>query len=325
MHAVVLHEFGPAENLRYEQVEDPKPGIGQVRIAVRAAGVHFIDTNLRKGQSGPMPVPALPMISGREVAGVVDALGPDTDRAWLGQRVVAHLGPAGAGYAELAVVGSADLHALDETVDDAAAVAMIGTGRTAVGILELALPTADDVVVVTSAVGGIGALLVQAALDVGAFVVGAVGGPAKREQATELGATLAVDYDQDGWANTVRAALDGRDVTLVLDGVGGTRGRAALELLGPGGRIVFFGFSSGAPTPLTVFDLIGKGITASAAIGARLTRRPGGLRGLEDQALAALTSGALVPLITRFPLAEAASAHAALENRQTTGKVVLIP
>jgi NADPH:quinone reductase len=326
MYAVVLHEFGPARNLRYEQVEDPKPGPGEVRIAVRAAGVHFIDTAIRNGRSGFGPPPALPMIGGREVAGVVEALGPQTDRTWLGRRVVAHLSLTGAGYAELAVADVSALHALDETADDAAAVAMIGTGRTAFAVLDAAKLTPDDVVLITSAAGGLGALLVQAAVMAGAVVVGVAGGPAKVEQVRKLAdGVLAFDYDQDDWAADVRDGLDGRRLTVVLDGVGGTRGRAALELLSPGGRILFYGLASGEPTPLSVFDLIGRGITASAAIGARLAGRPGGLREFEDAALAALSAGRLVPLLTRFPLAEAAAAHAALESRRTVGKVVLIP
>jgi len=326
MHAVVLHEFGPAENLRYESVEDPKPGPGQVRIAVRAAGVHLIDTSIRSGRSGvPGPTPALPMIGGREVAGVVDEVGADVDPSWRGRRVVAHLGMLGAGYAELAVVDVGSLHSLPDGVDDAAAVAMIGTGRTAFAILERAQLSAEDVVLVTSAAGGIGVLLIQAALDAGATVVGAAGGPEKVERVRQLGAAISVDYDQEGWADTVRAALEGRKLSVVLDGVGGVRGRAALELLGVDGRFLVYGFSSGEPTPLGVFDLIGLGITAAAVIGARMFARPGGFRDLEDAALAALIKGRMVPLLTRFSLADAAAAHRALENRETVGKVVLIP
>ena len=82
---------------------------------------------------------------------------------------------------------------------------------------------------------------------------------------------------------------------------------------------------TGEPTPISVFDLVGKGITATAAIGPRITRRPGGLRGFEEQALTALVEKRLTPLLTRFPLSEAADAHEALESRRTTGKVVLIP
>lgn len=326
MHAIVLREFGPAENLSYESVEDPKPGPGQVRIAVRAAGVHLIDTSIRSGRpGGPGPTPVLPMIGGREVAGVVDEVGPDVESSWRGRRVVAHLGMLGAGYAELVVVDAGSLHALPDGVDDAAAVAMIGTGRTAFAVLERANLSSDDVVLVTSAAGGLGVLLVQAALDAGAIVVGAAGGPEKVERVRQLGATVAVDYDQESWADTVRTELDGRAVTIVLDAVGGVRGRAALELLGVDGRFLVYGFSSGEPTPLNVFDLVGRGITASAAIGARMLKRPGGFRDLEDAALAALIEGRMVPLLTKFPLAEAAAAHSALENRQTIGKVVLIP
>ena len=106
MHAIRLHEFGPAENLRYEEVVDPRPGARQVRIAVAAAGVHLIDTKLRAGaQMGPLPLPELPTIPGREVAGVIDALGIDVDEGWLGRRAVAHLGPASGGYADLAASG----------------------------------------------------------------------------------------------------------------------------------------------------------------------------------------------------------------------------
>ena len=139
MRAVVLHEFGPAGNLRYEEVDDPAPAPGQVRIAVAACGVHLIDTTVRSGVSaGLFPLPELPAIPGREVAGVVDAVGPGTDEAWLGRRVVAHLGPASRGYAELAVREADAVHALPDDVADDAAVAMIGTGRTTMAILEIA-------------------------------------------------------------------------------------------------------------------------------------------------------------------------------------------
>src|SRR4051794_12580567 len=193
MRAIRLHAFGPAENLRYEEVGDPEPGRGQVRIAVAAAGVHVIDTVIRCGrQEGPLPLPELPAIPGREVAGVVEALGPGVDDGLLGGRVVAHLGPASGGYAELAVREADALHAIPDGLADDAAVAMIGTGRTAMAILEVAQPIADDVVLVTAAAGGLGSLLVQAARNAGATVVGAAGGEAKVARARELGAAVAV-------------------------------------------------------------------------------------------------------------------------------------
>ncbi len=198
MHAIRQHEFGAADTLRYEEVDDPSPGPGQVRIAVAAAGIHLIDTRIRTGAPGPFPPPALPMTPGREVAGVVDTVGPDIDESWLGARVVAHLGMASGGYAELALAPAENLHRLPDTLSDEAAVAMIGTGRTTMNILESAQLSQSDVVLVTAAAGGIGNLLIQEARAIGATSVGLAGGAAKVEQVRELGATLAVDYTEPG-------------------------------------------------------------------------------------------------------------------------------
>ena len=332
MHAIRQHEFGPGDNLVYDEVPDPVPAEGQVRIAVEAAGVHLLDTVIRKGESGgPYPLPDLPMTPGREVAGRVDLVGPGVDEAWHGRRAVAHLGMASGGYAELAVTSVEALHEIPDHLAADVAVAMIGTGRTAMGVLEVAELTKDDVVLVTAAAGGIGSLLVQAARNEGAIVVGVAGGPDKVERVRALGAAVAVDYRDADWTKVVRAALDnpgtagGRGVSVALDGVGGEIGRGALELLVPGGRIVLFGWSSGEPLEITTSDLYAGGITASAAVGPRMLQRPGGLRDLETRSLAEAAAGRLTPLLTRFPLAEAAKAHEALETRATTGKVVLVP
>jgi NADPH2:quinone reductase len=202
---------------------------------------------------------------------------------------------------------------------------MIGTGRTAMAILEVAAPTADDVVVVTAAAGGIGTLLLQAISGAGATVVGAAGGERKVSLVRELGASGGVDYSRPGWPESVRATLGGRAVTLALDGVGGDIGRAVLEMLRPGGHLVMYGTASGAPIGLSAGDLLGRGITASGAIGARIVRRPGGLRPLESRALEA-AEGLLTPVIGQeFALADAAAAHEAIESRATVGKTVLRP
>ena len=319
MHAIRQHEFGPPETLRLEEMPDPEPGPGQLRIAVAAAGVHLLDTSIRAGRSGgPFPLPELPMTPGREVAGIVDAVGEGVDAAWAGRRAVAHLGQASGGYATLAVREAEAVHAVPSQVALPEAVAMIGTGRTALGILEAAQPGPEDTVLVLGAAGGLGALLVQAAKAAGATVVGAAGGRSKVWHAEQLGADVAVDYDAPDWAQAAGPA------TLVLDGVGGDRGRAALGLLRDGGRIAVFGWSSGAATPLDDDGLAARGITAVPITGKRIMERPGGLRGLEAEALAAAAAGRWAPLLNApYTLAEAARAHAALERRGTVGKVVL--
>ncbi|MEU8775115.1 zinc-binding dehydrogenase [Streptomyces sp. NPDC048606] len=330
MNTVRLHAFGPAENLVHEQVPLPTPAPGQVRIAVAAAGVHLLDTTLRQGHQGPAPtLPDLPTIPGREVAGTVDALGPHTDPTWLGRRVVTHLGFAPGGYAAHAVADTDRLHTIPDTLDPAEAVAMIGTGRTTLGILQFADLGPDSIALVTAAAGGIGTLLVQYAKNAGATVIALAGGPAKTALATANGADLALDYTTPDWAHTLRAHHP-RGATVLFDSVGGTTARTALDLLAPDARHLVFGWSE-APLDLTPTEqaaLDARRITTHHVLGPAMLRAVGApdpLRVLETRALTEAATGRLRPAVQRYPLAQAARAHHDLETRATTGKVVLEP
>lgn len=337
MHAIRLHAFGPAENLTYEQTDDPVPGPGQVRIAVTASGAHLLDTALRAGMPGPFLAPAaLPTIPGREVAGVVDTLGDGTDPGWLGKRVVAHLGMVPGGYAELAVTDAAKLHPVPDTLSDAEAVAMIGTGRSALGILLLADVSADTVAVVPAAAGGIGTLLVQYVKSVGGTVIGLAGGPTKTDLVLANGADIALDYTLPDWPEQVTTFFAERGLggaTLVFDSVGGDNGRAAVDLLAPGGKHLVFGWSGaglhdGEPLTLSEAELAERGITSESVLGPAMMRKAGGenpLRTLETRSLALAAEGRLHPAVQRYPLRDAARAHHDMENRGTIGKVVLVP
>lgn len=299
MWAIRQYSFGDPSVLQYEEVPSPVPGPDQVLIEVEACGVHLIDASLRAGDASGPPLPSLPTTPGREVAGVVSA-GP---AAWIGRRVVAHLGTAGGGYASQAVAPVASLHTV--SLPFPSAVALIGTGRTAVAILELASIGPSDVVLVTGAAGGLGILLAQAARQAGAYVIGLASSP-------KLPHVIAD-------AAVVHGAPLPRPPTVLLDGVGGAPGRAAFEQVAVGGRVVLYGWAAGAPFDLTAWDLYRQGITISCAIGPRMAARP--LRDRETEALARDWT----PAVTTFPLSEAAEAHRAMTARHTIGKTVLIP
>jgi NADPH2:quinone reductase len=309
MHAIRHHTFGPPDVLVLEELPDLEPGPDEVRIAVHASGVHLLDTTLRRGETGgPLPLPELPTVPGREVAGVVDAVGAGVDPVRLGTRVVAHLGMVPGGYAEQAVAKVDSLFDVPDHVSFSDAVAAVGTGRTAQGVLELEPPQPGDVVLVPSAAGGLGWLLASSAVRVAALA--------------GLGADLVVDYGSEEWAAQVGDAVG--PVSLVYDGVGGDIGRQGLELLGPGGRLVMFGFSAGTPTALDTGDLVSRGLTAGWSLGPRMMALPGGIPGLAARALDRVASGEWEPLVTAYPLGQAARAHADLEGRRALGKVVLV-
>ncbi|WP_182380285.1 zinc-binding dehydrogenase [Nocardioides sp. WS12] len=313
MHAIRHHAFGPADVLQFEELPDPSPAPGQIRIAVDAAGVHLVDTYIRSG-NGPASFapPELPMVPGREVAGTVDQVGEGVDASWLGRRVVAHLGPAGrGGYAERVVVDAARAYDIPDGLNPLTAVAAIGTGRTAAGILSFAAITADDVVAVTSAAGGLGTLLLQGARNAGARTVGLASG-SKLAVVRGAGADTAIDYRQADWATTLRAAEP--RITVLLDGVGGEVPRTIHRMLEPGGRMVrFSGDMEGYDAPdRPIVDVLGPPLAAR-------------LGEFERAALDAAADGSRVPHVgSVFPLAEAAAAHRALETRASIGKVVLV-
>lgn len=314
MHAVRHHRFGPSDVLRLEELPDLDPAPGQLRIAVEAAGVHLLDTSIRAGESfGLGTAPALPAIPGREVAGVVDRVGAGVEDSWLGRRVVAHLGPAGNGYAEQAVVDASRAYLIPDGLDASSAVATIGTGRTAAAIIELAPIGPDDVVAVPSAAGGLGLLLLQAARNAGATAIGLAGGSEKTALLPRFGASTGIDYRVEGW----QRGLDGLGpLTVVYDGVGGEVGQALYERLAPGGRLIRFGWASGVQNAYddpsrAVIDILGPPIMSRLAE-------------FERAALDAAADGSRVPYVgSVFPLADAAAAHRALETRAAVGKVVL--
>jgi NADPH2:quinone reductase len=331
MRAIVVRKFGGPEVLRLEQRPDPVPGAGQLLVEVAAAGIQFIETQTRTGTlQGVSPVApkALPWIPGREVAGVVVAVGEGADpEVWLGRRVAGLTAGLGGGYASLALVEAAGVHQLPDTLGYPEAVSLLGTGRTALGLVEMTGVGEGDTVLIESAAGAVGVLAIQLARAAGAErIIGLTRGAEKLALVRGFGADVAIDYGLADWPERVRAAApDG--VSVVFDALGGEVGAQAFDLLADGGRFAVFGFSSGAMTKPAPETVAARDITLLSYFGPpNGTRAPEVQRRQSRDVIAAVAEGRLRPFVGRsFPLEHAAAAHAAIMSRVTVGKTVLEP
>jgi NADPH:quinone reductase len=311
MSAAWLRRFGPPEVLTVEPTPLPSPAVGQVLVHVERSGLTFVETQMRAGHA-PFPV-TLPMIPGNGVGGRIVATGEDVDAGLLGTTVVSTTGGTG-GHAEVVAVGSSDLIALPAGVSLDEGVGLLADGRTAMLLVETLAPAADERVLVLAAGGGVGTLLVQLASARGAVVVGAARGASKLRTVEQLGAAEIVDYSRRGWAYEVGK------VDAVFDGVGGAVGRAAFEIVAPGGRLISYGMASGAWAGLDQRLATNRGVRLVDTQPVDGTRS----RQLSEAALHAATRGELRPVIGQtFPLASIAEAHAAMEARATVGKTLL--
>jgi NADPH:quinone reductase len=311
MLAVWLTEFGGPQVLVARETADPTPAPGQVVVDVEAASITFIETLVRANKT-PWPTggPQPPFIPGNGVGGVVSALGEGIDPTWLGRRVVATTGGTG-GYATQVGVPAAGLIPVPDGVSLLDATALLADGRTATGLAEAARLQPGDRVLVEAAAGGVGTLLVQLAKNAGADVIAAASS-SKLATPLSLGADDAVDYTSPSWTSVLQP------VDVVFDGVGGAIGSAALALLKPAGRFLSFGVASGGPTAVDRDDVEHIGFAALGAIGQQASR-------YTALALDLAAAGKLRPVIGQtFPLAEAAAAHRAIEERTTVGKTLLL-
>jgi len=247
MHQVQMEEYGGPAVLHLVEVPDAEPGPGQVAVRTAAAGITFVETQVRAGRSPrPGPGPALPAVLGNGVEGTIVSAGADVDPAAVGMLVVTATGGLG-GYADRVVVGAEDPVPVPPGLARGTAVALLADGRTALALARAAALTTGDRVLVTAAAGGVGSLLVQLARAAGArHMAAAASSPRKLEVTRTLGADVVADYTSPGWADQVRAATGSLDV--VFDGVGGDIGDAALGLLGRGGRFLAYGAASGSFT-----------------------------------------------------------------------------
>jgi NADPH2:quinone reductase len=320
MKAIRFHELGEPDVLRFEDVEKPAPGAGEVLVRVHAVGVNFADTRLRRGQY--LVQPTLPIIPGAEAAGVVKEVGEGVDKTLFGRRV-AFLGQAC--YAEYTTVNARQLIPLPDSISFEEGVAFPLQALTAYHMLY----TMDRVepgktVLVHAAAGGVGLLAVQMAKQAGARVIGTTSSEEKAALARDFGADEVILYNTSDFAEEALRLTGGRGVDLSLDSVGKATLEGSMRSLAPFGHVIIYGAASGRPDPIDPINLFEKSIKVSGFWLVTAARVPEVAREGVERVVEWVASGKLRVLIgLKLPLSQAEEAHRKMEGRETVGKIVL--
>ncbi len=324
--AIQIHAYGGPEQMKLVEVEVGEPGPGEVRVRHMACGLNFIDVYQRTGlYQNP-----LPLTLGMEAAGVVEAVGADVMHLKIGDRVAYASNPPGS-YSEMRVMPAKTVVVLPDGIDFETGAAMMLKGLTAQYLLKKTLPVEGlqpgDHVLFHAAAGGVGLIACQWAKALGLQLIGTAGGAAKCKLAKEHGAAHVIDYTKEDFAARVKEITGGKGVKVVYDSIGKDTFEKSLECLRPFGLMATFGNASGPVPPFAPAMLAAKGslyLTRQTLFTHLATRES--TQKMADQLFEVVESGAVkIRIDQRFPLAEVAKAHQALEARKTTGSTVLLP
>jgi NADPH2:quinone reductase len=322
MWGVQIDRQGGPEEMQFRELADPEPAPGHVVVDVAAAGVNFIDTYQR---SGLYPVP-LPYTLGLEAAGTVRSVGDGVEGVRVGDLVAWATVPGS--YGTVVSVPADRLMVVPASTPPEIAAAVPLQGMTAHFLTTDTFPlAAGDRCLVHAGAGGVGLLLIQIAKLKGAEVFTTVGSPEKAELAAAAGADHTILYDEVDFADAIRDIAGERPIDVVYDGVGRTTFSKSLTVLRARGMMVTFGNASGPPDPIAPLELSANGslfLTRPTLFHHIVTQAEIQVRA--DDLFRWIGDGALdIRIGARFPLADAAEAHRALEGRRTTGKVLLVP
>jgi len=322
MKAVCVEQFGGLEALKLEDIPVTEPGEGEARVKIQVIGVNFLDIYQRIGR-----YPAtLPFTLGQEAAGFVDAVGPNVTEVKPGDHV-AYASVQGS-YAEYAIVPAWRLIPIPPGVDVNQAVGAMVQGMTAHYLTFSTYPLkAGEMALVHAAGGGTGQLLVQVAKHCGARVIGTVSNEEKARLAREAGADEIIFYTQTDFEIEVKRLTNNVGVDVVYDSVGKDTFDKSLNCLKRRGYMVLYGASSGAVPPIDPQILNAKGsLYLTRPYIGHYTADRAELLGRMNDLFDWLANGELKIRIDKiFPLADVAEAHRYLENRQSKGKILLIP
>ena len=322
MKAIRVHTPGGPEVMKLEEIAEPTAGAGQAVVKIEAAGLNFIDVNFR---SGTHKAP-LPLTLGLEAAGTVTAVGAGVTDVKVGDRV-AYTGIPGS-YAQVNVAPADRLVKLPDKLTFRDGAAAMLQGMTAHYLTRSTYPLKKgDTALVHAAAGGMGLLLTQMAKMFGATVIGTVSTDEKAALAKQAGADHVILYSKQDFEAEVKRITGGRGVDVIYDGVGATTFDKGLNCLRPRGVMALYGNASGPVGPLDLQRLNAGGslFVTRPSLNHHIASREELLQRSGD-VLGWIRDGKInLRVETTFPLEKAPDAHRALEGRQTTGKVLLIP
>lgn len=323
MRAVIASEPGGPEVLRVVERPDPRPGPGQVLIAVEATAVNRADTLQRRGMYAPPQ--GVTDVLGLEAAGTVAALGEGVRDRSVGDRVMVVL--AGGGYAELAVADARTLLPVADGLDLTAAAAIPEVFTTVFDNVFLrGRLAAGETLLVHGGSSGIGTAAIQLAKRAGARVFVTASSPAKLAAAGALGADLGIDYLEEDFSERVVAETGGRGVDVILDVVGGPYLDRHLTALAIEGRLVIIGLQGGAKAELDLARMLTRRLTvAASSLRSRSVDDKAALAArVREEVLPGFADGTLRPVLDRvLTLDQAAEAHRVMESGEHVGKIVL--
>ncbi|MGE0253053.1 MAG: quinone oxidoreductase [Alphaproteobacteria bacterium] len=317
-----VHRFGGPEELKVETVDVPAPGEGQVLLRQNAAAVHFADILVRENRYFLKPTP--PCVLGLEGAGVIEAVGAGVTGWKAGDRA-AYMFNLGA-YAERRLVPAAQLYRPPASMDDRAVCALFVRAMTAQYLLRrLYVVQQGETILVHSAAGGMGSLLVQWAKHLGATVIGTVGGAAKVATAQANGCDHVIDYTREDFSRRVLDITGGEGVPVLYEAVGKDVYEGNLACLRPRGWYVNYGNASGFLPPIDAMELNRKSLVFTKASLKDFTRTPAETQAMAAEVNDVVAKGIIKANITReVGLDGIAGLHADLGARKTTGAAVVV-
>jgi NADPH:quinone reductase-like Zn-dependent oxidoreductase len=343
MRAIVITKHGPPEVLQVQERPDPVAGPGEVRIAVKAAGINFADLLARTGMYPDAP--KTPSVVGYEVAGVVESLGDGVTKYKVGDRVIG--GTKFGGYAELVVSKIDDtLPLADRLSFEQGAAIPVNYATAYAGLVIMGGLRAGDRVLIHAAAGGVGISATQIAKEFGGEVFGTAS-PSKHDAIRGFGVDHPIDYRNEDFADVVMRLTDGEGVDVAFDAIGPSSFRKDYRILRPGGRLICYGLSEVQTGDKRNLPGLLKGVASmttatmpwwkslmmlnenKGVFGLNMLHwweREGSLSRVMEPLAAGFESGVYDPVVAEsFPFEKAADAHRFIHERKNVGKVVLVP